>query len=130
MIRQSACLGSITKRLGNAINMPTKLNFIAPTATPVPPEDRPSVRAMKGETMKGEDYRLKVPGGDYFVRVFIEQLPKMFDRPASALIMFQDISKLKTTESELRTVQSRLLEAIEIAQIGFWAVSLYPLLAA
>ncbi|OYZ23711.1 MAG: hypothetical protein B7Y39_03755 [Bdellovibrio sp. 28-41-41] len=83
-------------------------------------EDMPSSRLLRGETVNDEEILLTTSTGEYHIKVFSEHLPSMHGQPASVLILFQDITTLKKTEGKLRSTQSELKKAVEIAQVGFW----------
>lgn len=85
-------------------------------------EELPSSRVLRGETIQGEEFLLSTPVGKFHIKIFSAQLPKAFDQPASAMILFQDITTLKSVETDLREAETDLSKAIEIAQVGFWYV--------
>jgi PAS domain S-box-containing protein len=90
----------------------------------VPLNELPSQRIIRGERLVGEEFVLSTVTGRHNIKIFSEDIPPMFGRDAAALIIFQDITALKKTETDLRRIQSELNEAVEIAQVGFWSVDL------
>ncbi|MEO5668828.1 MAG: PAS domain-containing protein [Bdellovibrionota bacterium] len=90
----------------------------------IPQDQLPSSRTLRGESVKGEEFIIQSSMGSFHVKVFSEQLPEAFNQPASALVLLQDITSLKTVESSLRQTKANLDQAIEIAQIGFWHVEI------
>lgn len=87
-------------------------------------EDYPSRRAIRGETIHGEQVTVETPKGRQTVRVFIDQMPAVHGQPRSAVILLQDITALKATEARLLRTQQELERAVEIAQIGFWTLDI------
>ena len=87
---------------------------------PLAADQTPTARTFRGEVIHGEELILTTTTGRYHLKIYSEQIPASFDEPASALILFQDITLQKTTETDLRKAQSDLHEAVEIAQVGFW----------
>ena len=98
----------------------TDLRVLDKDGRDVPLEQVPSRRTLRGESIAGDEVILKTLTGEYHTRAFSEHIPAMYGQPASALILFQDITALKKTESDLRATQAELKEAVEIAQVGFW----------
>ena len=86
----------------------------------VPADTLPSVRTLRGETVQGEEFLLVTKAGRFNIKVYSEKIPSMYEQPEAGLIIFEDITELKTTENNLRQAQADLNEAIEIAQVGFW----------
>lgn len=105
-----------------SISYGKKFSLFGPDGKVIPAENLPSARVLQGEKIDGEDFLLKSLAGDFSIRVFSENIPAMSGRPASALIVFQDLTSLKETEDSLRRTQAELNEAVEIAQLGFWSV--------
>lgn len=96
------------------------LKAFSPDGRELTLEEYPSRRALRGETINGEECIIETPTGRYHTRVFAEQLPAEHGQPRSAVVLIQDISPLKKSENELRSAQNELKKAIAIAQIGFW----------
>lgn len=90
----------------------------------VPANNLPTARILRGEKTMGEEFLLISKAGHFNIKVFSEDIPRMYGQEASALIFFQDITALKKTETDLRLAQADLNEAVSIAQVGFWSVDL------
>ncbi len=88
----------------------------------VPMGNLPSARVARGEKVEGEEFLLTTPNGQFNIKVYSGEIPKMHNRPAVGLIIFQDITELKATESNLLQAQSDLNEAVETAMVGFWSL--------
>ncbi len=88
----------------------------------VPMSNLPSARVARGEKVEGEEFLLTTPNGQFNIKVYSGEIPKMHNRPAVGLILFQDITALKTTENNLLQAQSDLNEAVETAMVGFWSL--------
>lgn len=88
----------------------------------VPAVELPSARVLRGEKVEGEEFLLVSKMGRFNIKVFSEDIPAMYGQPASALILFQDVTALKSAMNDLRYAQADLHEAVEIAQVGFWSV--------
>lgn len=85
-------------------------------------ENLPTARILRGEKVEGEEFVLTSAAGIFNIKVFSEVIPSQYGQPASALIIFQDITALKKTEADLRFAQMNLKDAVEIAQVGFWSL--------
>lgn len=85
-------------------------------------DELPSARIIRGERVDGIELVLVSQSGRFNIKCYSEEIPSMFNQPPMALIIFQDITALKTIETDLRRVQAGLNDAVQIAQIGFWSV--------
>lgn len=88
----------------------------------VPINNLPSARVARGEKVEGEEFLLVTLTGQHNIKVYSGEIPQMHNRPAMGLIIFQDITALKTTENNLIQAQSDLNEAVETAMVGFWSL--------
>lgn len=88
----------------------------------VPIENLPSARVARGEAIDGEEFLLSTITGEYNIRIFSGKVPAMHGRPSLGIILFQDITALRKSESDLLKTQAVLNEAVENAMVGFWSV--------
>ena len=87
-------------------------------------DQMPSSRVVRGEDVKGDEYILTTSVGEFYIKVFSEKIPAAHGQDAAALILFQDFTELKKTETKLIQTQKDLKEAVEIAQVGFWQLDI------
>src|SRR5207249_2012905 len=67
------------------------------------PEDQtPASRVARGERLVGLEIGWRTPTGNRSLLVHGDTLPAMHGQPATAVVMFQDVSRLKEVEAELR----------------------------
>jgi signal transduction histidine kinase len=64
--------------------------------------EMPTVRAARGEKLEGLEIIWNTEAGQRFVSVSSELLPAMHGHPASVVMPFQDITRLKTVERHLQ----------------------------
>ncbi|MFP2910228.1 ATP-binding protein [Pyxidicoccus sp. 3LFB2] len=65
-------------------------------------DEMPTARAARGEKLDGLEVIWKTAAGEHFVSLSSEQLPAMHGHPASVVMPFQDITRLKTVERHLQ----------------------------
>ncbi|HEV3256509.1 MAG TPA: response regulator [Gemmataceae bacterium] len=67
------------------------------------PDDRmPGVRVARGERLEGFEMDWNLPSGKRALLVHAEPLPAMHGHPGIAVMVFQDVSRQKQVEEELR----------------------------
>jgi signal transduction histidine kinase/ActR/RegA family two-component response regulator len=71
---------------------------------PIPNDQMPGVRVARGERLSGVQMRWRTPHGVRTLMIGADTLPEMFGRPATCVMVFQDITHLKEIEEELRRV--------------------------
>lgn len=64
----------------------------------IPAEQLPALRVTRGETIQGAELNWHTPTGVYPLLVHADTLPAMYDRPATCVMVFQDISDRKRIE--------------------------------
>lgn len=64
----------------------------------IPSEQLPTFRVTLGETIQGAELNWHTPTGVYPLLVHADTLPAMYDRPATCVMVFQDISDRKRIE--------------------------------
>lgn len=69
---------------------------------PVPLEDFPMARAIRGERLIAVPMEWDLPAGRRSVLVSSERLPAMFGHPETVVITYLDVTQLRTVESELQ----------------------------
>jgi PAS domain S-box-containing protein len=86
--------------------------FHADGVTPFAPDERPRVRAMRGENVDNVEMALRLADRAELVRVIISARPLRDDRgtPKGVVMVFSDITALRETERQLS--QSQKLDAI------------------
>jgi PAS domain S-box-containing protein len=75
---------------------------------PIAYEQMPLVRAARGERLEGLEVDWHTPNGVRSLLIFTDTLPAMHGHAATAVLMFQDISKLKHVEKALSLGYKRL----------------------
>jgi PAS domain S-box-containing protein len=68
----------------------------------IPDEQMPGVRAARGERLDGFEMDWHTPAGKRSLLVYGDTLPTMHGHPGMTVVMFQDVSRLKQAETELR----------------------------
>jgi signal transduction histidine kinase len=67
------------------------------------PNDRmPGVRAARGERLDGFEMDWHLPAGKRALLIFSDTLPAMHGHPATVVVCFHDVTRLKQAEGELR----------------------------
>lgn len=95
--------------------------YRAGTREPYPVDENPLVRAMSGESVNVDDLEIMHSDGsrirlDLTGVAVLDTAPK----PASALVIFQDITKRKHAEDNLRQSEQRFRELAENIHEVFW----------
>jgi PAS domain S-box-containing protein len=67
----------------------------------------PGVRVARGERLDGVEMDWHTPGGKRSLLVYADTLPAMHGLPATGVVAFQDVSRLKQVEAELRESHRR-----------------------
>lgn len=83
--------------------------------TKIPNRNLPSARAARGERLNGFDYFWRTPYGTTALTVKSELLPAMYGHPATIIIPFQDVTKLKKIEEDLQQAVKARDEFLSIA---------------
>ncbi|WP_240359218.1 PAS domain-containing sensor histidine kinase [Pyxidicoccus trucidator] len=65
-------------------------------------DEIPSTRAARGEKLDGMEVIWHTPSGQHFLSISSELLPAMHGHPASVVMPFLDITRLKTVERHLQ----------------------------
>ncbi|MDZ7962089.1 MAG: ATP-binding protein [Aulosira sp. DedQUE10] len=68
------------------------------TGNLIPGEQLPAFRVARGEKIQGAELNWHTPTGVYPLLVHADTLPAMYDRPATCVMVFQDICGRKRTE--------------------------------
>ena len=68
----------------------------------IPDENMPGVRVARGERLENFEMNWHTPRGVRPLLIFGDTLPAMHGRPATGVVVFQDISHLKQIEARLR----------------------------
>lgn len=90
----------------------------AADGSPLPPDDVPSRRALRGEHVRDEEMILERPDGTtYRVLTSASPLPVAAGRPAAAVVAFVDITELKRGENALRRSEGRLKQELQTTRI-------------
>lgn len=75
----------------------------------IPDEQMPGVRVAHGERLDGVEMDWHLPNGEICsLLIFADTLSEMYGHPATCVLMFQDISKLKEVEKALSLGYKRL----------------------
>ena len=73
-----------------------------------PGGEMPWARAARGERLEDVEIELRTESGSCSLLVSSDMLPAMHNHPATAVLVFQDVTRLKRTEAELqRAVEAR-----------------------
>ncbi len=74
----------------------------------IPEEEMPGARAARGEELSGFELDWHLPTETRTLLVSTRVLPPMHDHPATVVVVFEDVSRMKRTEAELqRAVEMR-----------------------
>jgi PAS domain S-box-containing protein len=79
-------------------------------------ENRPSMRAARGEEFNGEQITWRTRDRVSHLRIFSRNIPAKYGRPAMALVTFQDITNLKGTEKSLLDAVTKLEQEQELRE--------------
>lgn len=90
----------------------------------IPTERMPAVLLARGERLENYQMNWHTPGGIRSTLCWGETLPEMYGHPAISICMFQDVTKLKEIEENLRQTEERLQLALSSAQIVAWDMDL------
>ena len=82
----------------------------------LPPSEYPAVRAARGERVKGLQLLTRTPRGVRTVLVDTAQVPARGERPACAVVTFQDITPLEETRRALREREEEARRASEASR--------------
>jgi two-component system CheB/CheR fusion protein len=69
---------------------------------PLPEEELPAARVARGERLDGFELKWHTPQGVRSLILFADVLPEMYGQPSTAVLVFQDITRIKHIEAELR----------------------------
>ncbi|WP_449416490.1 PAS domain S-box protein [Phormidium nigroviride] len=88
------------------------------------PDDRmPGVRVARGERLDGFEFNWHTPGGIRSIVVFGDTLPAMHGHPPTSALLFQDVTKLKIAEVEIRRFNENLEAAVKERTLQLQAVN-------
>jgi PAS domain S-box-containing protein len=90
----------------------------------IPTEHMPAVLIARGEQLENYEVNWYTPGGIRSTLCWGEMLPAMYGHPAIGIVMFQDVTRLKQTEENLRQTEERLQLALSSAQMFAWDMDL------
>ncbi|UBF29949.1 PAS domain-containing protein (plasmid) [Kovacikia minuta CCNUW1] len=90
----------------------------------IPTERLPAVLIAKGERLVNYEMNWYTPGGIRSTLCWGEILPAMYGHPAIGIGMFQDVTRLKQIEENLRQIEERLQLALSSAQMFAWDTDL------
>jgi signal transduction histidine kinase len=68
----------------------------------IPNDQMPGVRAARGERLDGFEMDWHLPAGKRSLLIYADTLPAMHGHPATVVLAFHDITRLKQAEAELR----------------------------
>jgi PAS domain S-box-containing protein len=71
----------------------------------IPKHEMPGARIARGERLEAFEMNWHTPGGERPLILFGDTLPAMYGHPALAVVMFEDITRMKRTEEALRQAQ-------------------------
>ncbi|MBD1869963.1 PAS domain-containing protein [Cyanobacteria bacterium FACHB-471] len=83
-------------------------------------ERMPAVLIAQGERLENYEMNWYTPGGIRSTLCWGETLPAMHGHPAVGIGMFQDVTRLKQIEEDLRQTEERLQLALTSAQMVAW----------
>jgi PAS domain S-box-containing protein len=86
----------------------------------IPTERMPAVLIAQGERLENYEMNWCTPGGIRSTLCWGETLPAMHGHPAIGIGMFQDVTRLKQIEENLRQTEERLQLALTSAQMIAW----------
>lgn len=84
--------------------------------TPIPPELMPLARVARGEALSGFELQWHLPEGSRSLLINADRLPAMYGHEVVSAVLFQDITRLKQIEAELRQM-NRSKDAL-LAMLG------------
>ncbi len=90
----------------------------------VPTDQMPAVLVTRGERVQNYEMNWHTPGGVRATLCWGEILPAMYGHPAIGIGMFQDVTRLKQIEANLRQTEERLQLALSSAQMVAWDADL------
>ncbi len=84
----------------------------------IPDEKMPGVRVARGERLSGFEMNWHTPEGIRSLLIYADTLPEMYGHPATGVVVFQDIAKLKQAEQAMRQSEARFRRLVESNIIG------------
>ncbi|MBD2439140.1 PAS domain-containing protein [Nostoc sp. FACHB-110] len=90
----------------------------------IPTARMPAVLIARGEKLENYEINWYTPGGIRSTLCWGEILPAMYGHPATGIGMFQDVTRLKQIEENLRQMEERLQLALSSAQMIAWDTDL------
>ncbi len=84
----------------------------------IPDEQMPGVRLARGERLSGVEMDWHTPVGIRSLLIYADTLPEMHGHPATGVVVFQDIAKLKQAEQAMRQSEARFRRLVESNIIG------------
>ncbi|BAZ29880.1 putative two component hybrid sensor regulator [Cylindrospermum sp. NIES-4074] len=90
----------------------------------VPTDKMPAVLIARGEPLENHEINWHTPDGMRSLLCWGEVLPAMYGHPATCIVMFQDVTRLKQIEENLRQTEERLQLALSSAQMIAWDMDL------
>ncbi|ARV58591.1 histidine kinase [Nostocales cyanobacterium HT-58-2] len=90
----------------------------------IPTERMPAVLIARGERVQNYELNWHTLGGIRSTLCWGEILPAMYGHPAIGIGMFQDVTRLKQIEENLRQTEERLQLALSSAQMVAWDMDL------
>ncbi|PSN79716.1 hypothetical protein C8B47_10260, partial [filamentous cyanobacterium CCP4] len=87
-------------------------------------DQMPAVLIARGERLENYEVYWHTPGGVRATLCWGETLPAMYGHGAIGIVMFQDVTRLKQIEANLRQAEERLQLALSSAQMMAWDVDL------
>lgn len=94
---------------GGQLPLPTSEDKASPQSyatdllgTPIPPDQMPLARVARGETLRGFELQWHLPEGPRSLLINADRLPAMYGHEVVSAVLFQDITRLKQIEAELR----------------------------
>lgn len=87
-----------------------KYAFLPDTTTPYPPQERPVIRAIQGESLTGEEIFFRLPNKPegLWLQVNARPLEDEHGVRQGGVVVFRDISEQKRAEAALRKTEARL----------------------
>ncbi|WP_163997151.1 ATP-binding protein [Pyxidicoccus caerfyrddinensis] len=82
---------------------------------PLPPEDTPGARAVRGERIRDMESVWHSPAGRFNIVVDSDVVPAIDPQSSQTIVTFRDISRLKRVERELKTLLGARDEFLSIA---------------
>ena len=89
----------------------------------IPDEEMPGVRVARGERLDGFEFNWHTPGGIRSIVAFGDTLPAMHGHPPTSTLLFQDVTKLKIAEVEIRRFNENLEAAVKDRTLQLQAVN-------